>query len=272
MRNCILQTASKTFYSLLIILFVFFCKDILYSSSLDEERGQENQIMKAKIFQDIYPVISESDLYCSFFVLEDERLELKIIGAEKENERLLLTDFDIVYINKGRRDGLEKGQIFLIIEVGAKIRNFGILAFKRGRARILTLEERMASAKIEKSCGQIMIGYFLMPFEEKEGLLGEDLGYDVPPEESEGLKGNIIYLQRDSEQIGSGDWALIDLGAEDGLLIGQQLIIYRKIKEGVHLQIIGNLIVIDIQRKTSTVKILSCNDALRIGDRIQIRN
>jgi len=263
---------GKTFFSLLIFLVILFWIDTLFSNSLSEKPCQENKIKKAKILQDIYPVISEYDLYCSFFILEDERLELKIIGAKQEYEKVLLTDSDIIYINKGRRDGLERGQIYLILEVGAKIKNFGNLVFKRGRARILALEDRTASAKIEKSCGQVMIGCFLVPFEEKEGLLGEDLGYNVSPEESEGLKGNIIYLQRDSEQIGSGDWALIDLGAEDGLLIGQQLIIYRKIKEGVHLQIIGNLIVIDIQSKTSTVKILSCNDALRMGDCVQIRN
>lgn len=272
MRNCILQSPSKTFFSSLIILLVILWQVTLHSSSLGEGRGQEHQVKKAKIFQDVYPVISESDLYCSFFVLGDERLELKIVGAERSYEKELLTDSDIVYINKGRRDGLEKGQIFLILEVGAKIKNFGNIAFKRGRARILVLEDWRSSAKIEKSCGQVTIGDFLVTFEEKEGLLGKDLGYNVPPEEGEGLKGNFIYLQRDYGQIGSGHWALIDLGAEDGLQIGQQLIIYRRVKEEVPLQIIGNLIVIDTQRETSTVKILSCNDVLRIGDRVQTRN
>lgn len=268
----IIQMQGKIFFSLVIILFLFFWPDILSSRSFNEGRWQENQVKKAKIFQEIYPVISESDLYCSFFVLEDEGLELKIIGAEREYEKSLLSDSDIVYLNKGRKDGLEKGQLFLILEVGAKIKNFGNIAFKRGRARILTLEDETASAKIERSCGKVMIGDFLVPFIEKEGLLGKDLGYDVPPEESEGLKGNLIYFQRGYQQIGSGYWALIDIGAEDGLRIGQQLIIYRKVKEGAPLQILGNLIIIDTQRQTSTVKILSCDDALKIGDRVQLRN
>ncbi len=236
-----------------------------------DNQEREHQIEKAKIYQDVYPVISESDLYCSFFILEEERLEAEIMGAEREYEKTLLTDSDIVYINKGKREGLAEGQVFLIVEIGPKIKDFGRLAFKRGRARILALGETKTSAQLEKTCGEVMIGHFLIPFEEKEGILGKDLGYDVPPEESEGLRGNIIYLQRGYRQIGSGHWALIDLGSEDGLLIGQQMIIYRIVKKGAPPQILGNLIVIDIQSRTSTVKILSCKDVLMLGDHVQTR-
>lgn len=270
-KKIILQKLSKILLSSLTILSLLFWQEILCSGSFSGDQDQENQIKKAKIFQEVYPIISESDLYCSFFVLDDTRLELRIVGSEREYEKSLLTDSDIIYLNMGKRDGLENGQIFLIIEVGPKIENFGHLAFKRGRAGILTLEENKASAKIEKSCGQVMIGHFLLPFEEKEGMLGKDLGYDVHPEESEGLRGNIIYFQRDYQQIGSGHWALINLGEEDGLQVGQQMIIYRKLKEEATPQILGNLVIIDTQKKTSTVKILSSRDALRLGDRVQTR-
>lgn len=272
MRNLVLQTSSKILFSMVIIFLFFFLPISLKANHVNRGENQENQIKKAKIFREIYPVISESDLYCSFFVLDEERLDLRIVRAEREYEKQLLTDGDVVYVNKGQRDGLEEGQVFLVLEVGPNIKNFGHLGFKRGRARILAIEKDMATAKIEKSCGQVMVGNFLVPFEEKEGLLGKDLGYQVPPFESEGVKGNLIYLQRDYNQIASGHWALINLGEEDGLQIGQQLIIYRKLKEGAPLHIIGNLIVIDTQRKTSTVKILSCSDALRAGDQVQARS
>ncbi|MFP4082376.1 MAG: hypothetical protein ACLFVG_06420 [Candidatus Aminicenantes bacterium] len=270
MRYCLYRVFSRSFLCLSIIFFFILNAVTIYPYDLCGKRSQD-QVEKGKIFQDIYPVISESDLYCSFFILEDESLDLRIIGAEREYEKRLLTDSDIVYVNKGRRDGLEKGQLFLILEKGPKIENFGPIAFKRGRAQILGLEESMASARIEKSCGQVMIGQFLVPFEEKQGMLGKDLGYQVPPLEGEGLKGNIIFLQRDSVQIGSGDWVLIDLGEEEGLRVGQQLIAYRKLIKGAPIQILGNLIVIDTQRKTSTVKILSCREALEYGDFVKTR-
>lgn len=256
---------GQTLILLVVILLVFSAGDSLRSQE------QEHQIEKAKIFQEIYPVISESDLYCSFLILDEKNLDLKIIGGEREYERVLFNEADTVYINKGKRDGLEEGMLFLILEVGPKVKDFGHIAFKRGKASILVLEESKASAKIEKACGQVITGHYLIPFEEKEGLLGKDLGYDVPPVEADGAKGSIIYLQREYTQIGSGGWALIDLGEEDGLYFGQQLIIYRKVQEGVPIQILGNLIVIDVQKRTSTIKILSCKDVVMLGDRVQTR-
>lgn len=254
-----------------IIIMIFFIQNVLFSRS-DEQEKQENQIQKAKIFQEIYPIISESDLYCSILVLDEENMDIEIVGGERDYEKVLFSDSDIVYINKGKSNGLENGQLFLILEVGPQIKDIGHVVLKRGRARIFVLGEAKSTARIEKSCGQVTIGNFLVPFQEKESMLGKDLGYDVSPEEVEGLKGNLIYLQDDYNQIGSGHWALIDIGEEDGVYFGQQLIVYRKLKEGAPIQILGNSVVIDVQKKTSTIKILSCKDALRLGDNIQARS
>jgi hypothetical protein len=70
--------------------------------------------------------------------------------------------------------------------------------------------------------------------------------------------------------IGSGDWALVDLGEEDGIQFGQQLVVYKRSKKkSAFVKMIGNLIVINVQSKTSTVKVLSCNSPLKIGDLVQ---
>ena len=267
-RHSVCQKMGQILLSLLVVFLVFSAGDSFQS----KEQKQEHQIEKAKIFQEIYPIISESDLYCSFLIVEDKDLGIEIIGGERGYEKVLFNEADIVYINKGRRDGLQEGMLFLILEIGPKIKDFEHIAFKRGKASILALEESKGSAKIEKSCGEVRIGHFLIPFEEKEGLLGKDLGYDVPPGKAEGIQGNVVYLQRDYNQIGSGGWALIDLGEEDGLYFGQQLIIYRVVQEGAPIQIIGNLVVIDVQRRTSTIKVLSCKDVVMLGDRVQARS
>ena len=64
---------------------------------------------------------------------------------------------------------------------------------------------------------------------------------------------------------------MIDLGAEDGIQLGQQMILYREVEKDAPLQILGNVVIVDIQNKTSTIKILSCRDAVRIGDLIMVR-
>lgn len=277
MKNYIFQLSRQIFLILVLIFLSVFLGGKAGLNALDENQDQEQKYKKPILFQDVFPLISESDLYCSFFILDEEMPEIEIISTERGEERIQLNNYDIFYVNKGRIDGLEVGQVFLILEVGSKISNpltgedFGLLAIKRGRARIVALEEGKASARVEKACGQVSLGHFLVPWEEKESLLGKDLGYNVPLQEGEGTKGMIIYLLRGYNQIARGQWAIIDLGEEDGLKVGQQLIIYRRLQEGVPLQIVGNLIVIDTQMRTSTVKILSSNDALKIGELVHTR-
>ncbi len=271
MRNLIHKTSAKIFFSLVIIFLLFCLGEEVQSSSLDRGESQEQEVKKARLYKDIFPLISESDLYCSFFVLRKKKeLDLKIISAERTEERLFLRGGDTFYLNKGQQDGLENGQIFLILEIGQKIKNYGYLTFMRGRATISDARVSRATATLDKACAPVMVGYFLVPFEEKGGLLGKDLGYDILPRETEESKGKIIYSQGEQSLTGSGDWALVDLGEEDGIQFGQQLVVYKRSKKkGALVKMIGNLIVINVQRKTSTVKVLSCNNPLKIGDLVQ---
>lgn len=276
MKNYILKTVGKFLFFFMIIFLLFFQGESIGLNLGNGERTQEQEVKKARLYKDVFPLISEADLYCSFFVIEKMNLDTQIIGSEKEGERMLLRESDVFYINKGSVDGVETGQIYMILEVGEKIRNpitgknFGHLVLKRGRAQIFSVEEERAFARLEKACGEVMVGHFLAPFEEKSDFLGKDLGYDIPINEEEGPQGMLIYFQDEYQQISKGHWAIIDLGEEDGIHFGQQLVIYRKTEEKKGtIENIGNLIVIDTQMKTSTVKILSSKSPLRLGDRVQ---
>ena len=90
---------------------------LMMGAWLIAQQKQQYEIKKAIIYQDIYPIISESDLYCSFLIWDKkEKPDLKIIGAEREYERVLFNNDDIVYLNKGKAEGLQPGQLFLILE------------------------------------------------------------------------------------------------------------------------------------------------------------
>lgn len=235
------------------------------------EAQEEYEVEKAKIYQEIYDLLDETDLYCSFFIMDEGLPETKIFGAERAYERVQFNNGDIVYINKGRSDGIEEGQMFTVLELGTTIPGYGPLVHQRGRVRVVALEATTASARVEKACGSVMVGNYLVPFEEKEGRMGKDLGYDVPPYETDGLKGEILYLEDNFAQAGSGSLALLNLGEVDGVQLGQQLVVYRKLYKGTPLYVFGNVVVIDAQKRTCTVKILSCKDALLIGDLVQTR-
>ena len=262
---------GRTFFGLCLSFLVLASAAALRPESGLGRVEQEIQIEKAKIFQDAYPLISETDLNCSMFILDGELPDLRIAAAEMGDQKILLSDADIVYLNKGKNDGLEIGQVFMAVEIGPSLKDFGRIAQRRARIQVTFLEENRAVARVEKSCGRVMVGNALMPFEEKEGMLGKDLGTEPYSDAGSGPIGNIIYLQDDFNEIASHHWAIIDMGQEQGLQVGQQMLIFRRVKPDMPRNILGTLIVVDTQSRTSTVKVLSATDAIRIGQQVQGR-
>jgi hypothetical protein len=243
----------------------------------DDQEKVQNEIQRAKIFREAYPIIAEVDLYCSPLICEGNLPGLRILSGEKGYEKTMFSDADIIHLNQGKQDGLEIGQVFLIVAVGDRIGNIGWLANRQGRALVEFLEDHRALARIEKSCGRVMAGDYLVPFEEKETFLGKDMGFEAHSEPPDGLLGTIIYVEREYIQLGSGGWAVIDKGEEDGIQVGQQLTICKRIRNPETLEFredlpeigIGNSIVVDVGKKTATIKVLSCSDPISKGHMVR---
>jgi len=238
---------------------------------LQEKPEMLDEISKAKIFQEFGELINEVDQYCSFSVWEEEIPELRIVGAERESEKTLFSDADVIYLNKGNNGDVKPGQIFRVLEIRNELRGYGPMAFGKGRARVQFDNNGTPVAVVEHSCDAVRIGYYLVPFAERKGVTGKDLGYNVPPVEADGVKGSLVYVQNDLQQIARNHWALIDLGAEQGIQVGQQMILYRKTGKNLPVQILGNCIVIDVKSNSSTIKVLSCRDVIRKGDLVMER-
>ena len=221
---------------------------------------------------DVLPLISRSDLYCPFFIWEGSPPEMRIEGWEREGEKLMLKDADVIYINKGSAHGLEEGSLLQVIEMGPKLRGYGSLAYRRGVARIAVLKEGESEAVLERICGSVRGGHYLIPFVEREGMLGKDLGFALQVSSHEGQIGRFLHFQDGNVHVASGQWALIDLGQQHGIEVGDQLVICKRSEDGKGLDAFGNLVVIDVQDRTSTVKILSCKDAVRRDDMVLTRS
>jgi hypothetical protein len=233
--------------------------------------SQETMIKKAKIFEETYQLINESDLNCSFYMHEEGKLlpDIQIIGAERMKEKRLFEDGDLIYLNRGAADGLEIGQLFLTVGLRAKVAKLGTVMERHGRARIVRLDDRMASARVEKGCGRIMIGDYLLPFEEESGEIGKDLGYgDMDPNASK--RGHVIYIENDFHISGSGQWALIDMGRQHCVQIGDQLNVFHQARPDLPREAYASAIIIDVRGATSTIKILGARDAVDLGSEVQI--
>ena len=233
--------------------------------------AQESTIKRAKIFDDTYQLITDSDLNCSFYIHEIGKLlpDIRIIGAERENEKIIASDGDVIYINKGAADGLEIGQLFLTVGLRGEVANLGTVMKRQGRVRIIRLEDRMATAKVENTCGMIQAGDFLLPFEQEAGEMGRDLGFgDMDPKASK--HGKVVWIEYDFNIAGPGMWALIDLGRQHCVQIGDQLNVFFRARPDLPREAIASAIVIDVRGATSTIKILDARDIVSIGSEVQL--
>jgi len=232
---------------------------------------QETQIVKPKIFDETYQLINETDLNCSFYMHEEGKLlpDIRIIGAERMNEKHVFENDDVIYLDKGAADGLEIGQLFLSLGLRAKVGKIGTVMERHGRARIVRLDDKMATAKVEKGCGRIMIGDFLLPFEEETGEIGKDLGYGgMDPNASK--RGRVIYIENDFHIAATNQWALIDMGRQHCVQIGDQLNIFHQPRPDLPREAIASAIIIDVRGATATIKILGARDSVDIGNEVQI--
>ena len=249
---------------------------LVLSASVAGQVTQKDQIEKPKIFRDTYAVVTETDLNCSFFILP-ESPELRIVAAQGGEERILLSDGDSFWTRLPRGGAAQAGQLWAIVEVVATTpvsrRESGLasVAYRRGRARVLSVEKDRFLSCIEKACGPVTTGCFLIPWQERPPVMGKDLGIGGSFQTGKALTGRFIFFDNELQQIGSGNWALVDIGRENGLRLGQQLTVFSQPEKDKPARAVANVVVIDVGRTTATVKVLSCRDALRIGDLIQVR-
>jgi hypothetical protein len=232
--------------------------------------GQEKTLKNA------VALISDSDIQCSFSAIAAVPA-LKIAASERGGEIMILGIGDLFYVTSGAADALRVGNELTILEVGGRLaapkgkKSPGLLAHKRGRARIIRIDAKQAVARVEKSCGPVMIGNSLVPYTEREGILGHDLGFAGAVFDQGALSGRIILMESEFVQIAQGQLALIDLGTDQGVQFGQQLTVFHPAEKNAPPEALGNVIIIDAGKTTSTIKVLSAKDALRLDDIVQVK-
>ncbi len=236
-----------------------------------------DRVEKAGIGQRPLALVSDSDLLCSFFVLESA-VPARIESAESADGLTLIGEGRMVWARSEAGEDVRPGQAFAVIErieptPGAKPGKIpGPIAFRRGRLRVVRVDGPRFLGRIEKACGTIRAGCLLLPWDDKSPIMGRDQGYDVPFQGGEAVTGRLSFFRDGLTQAGPGDWILIDIGGGQGLQVGRQLTVFAK-PEGDHPpRAVASAVVIDAGLDTATIKVLSARDALRLGDLVQAKD
>jgi len=222
-------------------------------------------------------LIGQVDLDCSLFIMESAP-QLQISARVHAGENTLLADGDLFYADPvPGTEAFVEDSLWSILEWGPRVRAqsssgaLGHVVFLRGRARVIRVESGRAVMEVAKACGLITTGFLLVPYMKSNILTGPESGYDVPFQAENAPTGRIVFMENDwTGIIARGHWALIDIGADQGLSPGTQLTIFRP-EEKKPPRPVGNTVVVWTGGRWATVKILDSTDSILMGDFVQVK-
>ena len=189
------------------------------------------------------PVARRSDLYCTGFIADTSpRVDLQIVGAEKENIKVTYAQGDVVFLNRGRTRGIQPGAVYYIIRPVGPVnhpftkKRMGFLVRELGLLRVIEVADKTSTAEITVSCDTVEFGDLLKPYEE---FSGPTAGVSRPlaryGEGSGGTTGQIVMAPGYHEHLSANRVVYIDLGTRQDIQPGDTFTIFREIgqSEGI---------------------------------------
>ena len=189
------------------------------------------------------PLARRTDIYCTGFIADTSpRVDLQVIGAEKENTRQSFAQGDVVFLNRGRGAGIQPGAVYYIIRPVGPVnhpftkKKLGYLVRELGLLRVVEVGAQTSTAEITVSCDTVEFGDLLKPYEEYAGPnVGEAHPLPRYGEGSGGTTGQIVMSPGFHENLSANRVVYIDLGTRQDVHPGDVFTIYREIgsSEGI---------------------------------------
>jgi hypothetical protein len=229
----------------------------------------------------LFPAIEEMALQCSHYVVSDtEDQSLYVIGSEHGATKLAFADRDIVYLNKGSNSGVKSGDVYMLQHEAYEVkhpesgRNLGRKVEPTGWIRVILVQENSSTAVVERACVDMHAGDYAKPFEKASVpliLRRTPVTRLSPPSGKAG--GFVVDIGEDSMIAGTGQNVSVNLGTADGLAPGTILTVYKIMYPSVPTSrnVLGELAVVAVRETTATARILSSNDHIMNGDRVEVQ-
>jgi hypothetical protein len=246
-----------------------------------EEGAEEGPIAGAPRGSELGPVTEEATMQCAAYITaEKEDDSLRVIGSELGADKLAYADRDVLYLNKGSNSGVKPGDLFTLHHESYKVKHpatnktIGTKVDTVGWVQVVLVQENTAIAVIEQACQDIHIGEYLKPLEK----VNVPLVLNRPPANrltppSGKLDRYIVDIDRDAIMAGQGTLVIIDAGADSGVAPGNIFTIYRITYPSVPSprNVIGELAVLTVRDRSATAKVTYSNDAIFVGDQVELR-
>ncbi|MFQ3580373.1 MAG: hypothetical protein SNJ62_11545 [Chloracidobacterium sp.] len=181
-------------------------------------------------------VMSEAMRVCAGYIGAEVPEDLQIVGSEKEAYVREFSQGDLVYINRGRDANLQTGAEYQIIRNIGPVRDLqdrqrvlGTLVQELGVLRITEVRDTSSTGEITLICtGTVNLGDVLIPYERRPipkvrtyrplSVVGAPTGRAT---------GQILASQMSREQLVRNDVVYVNIGADNGIKVGDYLTVYR---------------------------------------------
>lgn len=220
-------------------------------------------------------------LFSSGFVVS--RLEDKGVIVGSWDKKVLLSDNDVIYINRKNNPAIANGDKYTIYKVVRQVKHpitekkMGHLVKILGVVQITDVKKDVATGTIIRSFDYIGYGDKLMPY--KKALVTDELLKEKTSARK--LKGYIVEVKDAKIQNAQLDVVYIDKGTKDGVTIGERFVVIRpgektsrySVGEGMKLpgQIVGELKILSVQEGTSAALVLNSVRTITKGDIIETK-
>lgn len=187
-------------------------------------------------------VAQRNNLYCAGYIQTLPAFStLEVVGGEEEQEQRVYSEGDYVWLGSGEKQNVEVGQRFTVTRPRGGVRSvhsrkdyLGVYVQEVGTIRIINVKPSGASVGVvENSCQSILLGDLLVPVTDR---VVPDQRQEAPLNrfaDPSGKATGRIVLARDNQEVVSRDQIVyIDLGAEDGVKVGDYLTTYRPLGKG----------------------------------------
>jgi outer membrane protein OmpA-like peptidoglycan-associated protein len=257
--------------TLFFVIFIFLALALTMNA---EEAKKIYKLQKTYVTSDEALLISDTDLNCSYFIRDGMPQDIKVVASyQSVDQRIDFSDNDLLFIDKGSKDGLNAGDLLMIISQGKSINKLGHYYQKKSLAEITGIYDHRSLLRLKGGCHPVNIGDFAIPFKPEKTVLAKKIDYMLARIPANPVSGEIVYTDlwfgMPASLSSTSQFVTVDLG--QGVVgKGTFLLIYRILKSDLPPLIIGLGIVVQAENTNSTVKILDCNSDIRENDQVLI--
>ncbi len=235
---------------------------------------QKRDVPRALFYEKERPVITTETLLTAGYLTPYDHPFGSVADFQQADKRAA-SPGDNIYINKGSKAGVQKGDQFYIYHRTSAVidpdtgEEAGYIVGMAGLITVTELKEEVALAHVDRGFDMIFIGDGLIPrFDVQPPKMDPDR-----PLEDKTVEGKVVHVRYGKEGISQDDTVYLDVGRKHGVRESDVFKVteYDKNRDdeahGI-LKDIARLLVITVKEKTATAVVISSKSAVKMGDRV----